>query len=49
MTIVYYLYNTAFTNNEYGYGSAVAWALVLIILVFSLINWYLTTYRIKGE
>ncbi|MBF0787408.1 sugar ABC transporter permease [Streptococcus sp. 19428wC2_LYSM12] len=49
MTIVYYLYNTAFSNNDYGYGSAIAWALVIIIILFSLVNWYLTTYRIKGE
>ncbi|MBF0778892.1 carbohydrate ABC transporter permease [Streptococcus cuniculi] len=49
MTIVYYLYNTAFSNNDYGYGSAIAWALVIIIMIFSLLNWYLTTYRIKGE
>lgn len=49
MTIVYYLYNTAFGQNQYGYGSTIAWALVIIILLFSLLNWYLTTYRIKGE
>lgn len=49
MTIVYYLYHTAFSNNDYGYGSALAWALVIIIMIFSLLNWYLTTYRIKGE
>ncbi|MBF0818691.1 carbohydrate ABC transporter permease [Streptococcus acidominimus] len=49
MTIVYYLYHAAFSNNDYGYGSALAWALVIIIMIFSLLNWYLTTYRIKGE
>ncbi|HEM3629407.1 TPA: sugar ABC transporter permease [Streptococcus suis] len=49
MTIVYYLYNTAFSNNDYGYGAALAWALVIIIMLFSLLNWYITTYRIKGE
>ncbi|MGM0125606.1 cellobiose transport system permease [Enterococcus sp. AZ194] len=49
MTIVYYLYNTAFGRNQFGYGSTIAWALVIIILIFSLLNWYLTTYRIKGE
>ena len=36
-TLVYalYLYLRAFTYNEMGYGSALAWALVLIIAVFT--------------
>ncbi|WP_314067468.1 sugar ABC transporter permease [uncultured Vagococcus sp.] len=49
LTIVYYLYQTAFGQNVYGYGAAIAWGLVIIILLLSLLNWYLTTYRIKGE
>lgn len=39
MTIVLYLYQQAFVNNRFGYGSAVAWALFVIIVVFSIINW----------
>ncbi|MFJ7724649.1 carbohydrate ABC transporter permease [Neobacillus sp. NPDC097160] len=49
LTIVYYIYQTAFLQNRYGYGSTITWGLVVIILVISLINWYLTSYRIKGE
>lgn len=49
LTIVYYLYQTAFGQNVYGYGAAIAWGLVIIILLISLLNWYLTTHRIKGE
>lgn len=40
-TIVLYLYEHAFVNNQFGYGAAVAWALFLLILVFSVINWRL--------
>jgi len=35
LTMVMYLYNTSFRYSNYGYGSAVAYALFLIILVFS--------------
>ncbi|NGP46199.1 sugar ABC transporter permease [Bacillaceae bacterium SIJ1] len=49
LTIVYYLYHTAFMQNNYGYGATISWGLVAIILVFSILNWYLTTRRIKGE
>jgi len=49
LTIVYYIYQTAFLQNRYGYGSTITWGLVVIILIISLINWYLTSYRIKGE
>lgn len=41
MTIVLYLYQQAFTKNLYGYGSAVAVGLLVIIMLFSLINWTL--------
>jgi cellobiose transport system permease protein len=40
-TIVLYLYNQAFVKNQFGYGSAVAWALFLLIVLFSVINWRL--------
>lgn len=48
MTIVYYLYNTAFTNHQFGYGSTIAWGLVALIVLFSALNWYITTKRIQG-
>lgn len=37
-TMVLYLYNQAFSNHLFGYGSAIGWALFIIILVFSLLN-----------
>ncbi|KRK70396.1 carbohydrate ABC transporter permease [Lacticaseibacillus nasuensis] len=48
MTIVYYLYQTAFTQHQFGYGSAIAWGLVVVIMFFSLLNWFITTKRVKG-
>ena len=45
MTIVLYQYNQAFTEFDFGYGSAIAWALFLIAAIFSIINWRLVSGR----
>lgn len=45
MTIVLYQYNQAFTQFDFGYGSAIAWALFLIAAVFAIINWRLVSER----
>ena len=45
MTIVLYQYNQAFTEFDFGYGSAIAWALFLIAAVFAIINWRLVSER----
>ena len=37
MTMVLYLYNMAFKNNDYPYGATISYALFIIILLFSLI------------
>lgn len=42
MTVVLYLYNQAFGKRQFGYGSAISWALVLIIGGLSILNWWLT-------
>lgn len=49
LTVVYYMYKTAFEQSNYGYGATISWGLVAIIILFSILNWYLTTKRIKGE
>ena len=41
MTMVLYLYQQAFENNQFGYGAAIGWALFVIIVLFSLVNWKL--------
>ena len=45
MTIVLYQYNQAFTQFDFGYGSAIAWALFLMASVFAIINWRLLSDR----
>lgn len=42
MTIVLYLYREAFVRNRFGYASAIAWALAIIIVTFSAFNWVVT-------
>lgn len=48
MTIVTYLYKSAFVNNQFGYGAAVGWALFVLIALFSIINWRLVGGREKS-
>ena len=45
MTIVLYQYNQAFTQFDFGYGSAIAWALFIIAALFAVINWRLLQER----
>lgn len=45
MTIVLYQYVQAFTQFDFGYGSAIAWALFIIAAVFAIINWRLVSER----
>ncbi|WP_019631337.1 carbohydrate ABC transporter permease [Actinomadura atramentaria] len=40
-TITMYMYDNAFGHDRYGYGAAIAWALFLLIIVFSLVNFLL--------
>jgi cellobiose transport system permease protein len=42
LTMVLYLYTEAFTNSNFGYASAIAWMLFIIIVIFSAFNSYLT-------
>ena len=32
---------SAFLNNQFGYGAAIGWALFILIVLFSIINWRL--------
>ncbi|QCR53736.1 cytochrome C biogenesis protein [Brachybacterium sp. SGAir0954] len=45
MTIVLYQYNQAFTQFDFGYGSAIAWALFVMASIFAIINWRLLSER----
>ncbi len=41
LTMVLYLYEQAFVQNQFGYGAAIGWGLFVIIVVFSIMNWVL--------
>jgi cellobiose transport system permease protein len=45
MTLMLYFYNQAFDHHDYGYGAAIVWALLLIIMVFVIINWRVVNRR----
>ncbi|MCM2677075.1 sugar ABC transporter permease [Shouchella plakortidis] len=42
LTLTLYLYEEAFIRNSFGYASAIAWLLFLIIVLFSLLNLFVT-------
>ncbi|MFP4006403.1 MAG: carbohydrate ABC transporter permease [Spirulinaceae cyanobacterium] len=44
-TVVYYLYEQAFTNLEIGYGCAIGLILFLVIFILSLLNLYVSKGR----
>lgn len=48
LTMTLYLYEEAFTRFSFGYASAIAWVLFVIIILFSLFNMFLTR-RIRGQ
>lgn len=45
MTLVFYLYDQAFTRRNFGYGSALSWGLVILIGFFSILN----TLAVNGK
>jgi len=48
-TLAYYLYRRAFTNSEFGYASAVALALFMIILVVTIFQLTIQRYWVYYE
>ncbi|MEV4355450.1 sugar ABC transporter permease [Nonomuraea sp. NPDC049625] len=41
-TVAMYMFEKAFKDFDYGYGSAVAWMIFLLIVVFALVNFLVT-------
>jgi cellobiose transport system permease protein len=41
LTMVLYLYEQAFVQNQFGYGAAIGWGLFVVIVAFSIVNWKL--------
>jgi cellobiose transport system permease protein len=48
MTTVLYMYREAFDFDQLGYGAAIAWALFLVIVLFTIVNWGLVA-RLGGR
>ncbi|MGX7826651.1 carbohydrate ABC transporter permease [Actinokineospora sp. 24-640] len=46
-TVTLYMYDSAFGQQDFGYASAIAWVLFVIIIVIALIN-FLLTRRLAG-
>jgi len=42
LTMTLYIYQEAFTRFSFGYASAIAWVLFLLIIIVSLINLFIT-------
>ena len=49
LTSVMYLYKTAFTRYQYGYGSAIAFGIFLVIVIFSIISFMLMKQKTNNE
>ncbi|RRD50922.1 carbohydrate ABC transporter permease [Arachnia propionica] len=45
LTMVMYFYAVAFQDNRYGYGAAIAWGVVVVVLVFAIINFFAVRRR----
>ncbi|EKQ50395.1 MULTISPECIES: sugar ABC transporter permease [unclassified Clostridium] len=49
LTVVMYLYNTAFQNSNYGYGSAIGYGLFILILIFSIITFKFINRNVEND
>jgi cellobiose transport system permease protein len=41
LTMVFYFYRSAFSHNDYGYGAAIAVVVLLVVALFTILNWAL--------
>jgi cellobiose transport system permease protein len=46
LTMVFYFYRQAFSHNDYGYGAAIAMVVLLVVALFTVLNWSLVQ---RGE
>ena len=49
LTVVMYLYNTAFQNSNYGYGAAIGYGLFVLILIVSVITFKFINGNAENE
>ncbi|MCI1748935.1 MAG: sugar ABC transporter permease [Acidipropionibacterium sp.] len=45
LTMVLYFYSVAFQENRYGYGATIAWGVMIVVVIGTIINWYVTKER----
>lgn len=48
-TMIYYMYEAAFSNSQFGYSAAASYVIFLIISVFSLISYFATKDKEQRE
>ncbi|MEV8364437.1 carbohydrate ABC transporter permease [Streptomyces niveus] len=49
LTMVLYFYGTAFADNDFGYGAAIAWGIFVVVVLFSILNWRLVQRPERGR
>ncbi|WP_329390976.1 carbohydrate ABC transporter permease [Streptomyces sp. NBC_01716] len=49
LTMVLYFYGTAFADNDFGYGAAIAWGIFVVVVLFSILNWRLVQRPERGQ
>lgn len=45
LTMILYFYSVAFQENRYGYAATIAWGVLAIVIVFTIINWFAARER----
>jgi len=46
--LVYYIYRTAFLNNNIGYATAMSWVLFFLVFIFSISRMIVNNMKKKG-
>jgi cellobiose transport system permease protein len=49
LTMVFYFYRQAFSHNDYGYGAAIAMVVLLVVALFTILNWTLVQRGQNGR
>ncbi len=49
LTMVLYFYQQAFGYNRFGYGAAIAWGVFLVVVIFSIISWRLSSGKSESK
>jgi cellobiose transport system permease protein len=47
--MVLYFYQQAFGYNRFGYGAAIAWGVFLVVVIFTIISWRLSSEKPQAK